>query len=110
MHIEYKGPHAGSPHAPNVHVDAEREAAHGWEFEVTVRAGMGQATHHTVSLSYRDHDMWTGGKMSPSHLIEQVVAYVLRKRPEVLPLRFDAARVRYWFPAFDEEMRSGGVG
>lgn len=110
MHVEYKGPHAGSPHAPHIRIDAEREAAHGWEFEVSLKVGGGAGgeTHHIVTLSYRDHDMWTGGKMSPSHLIEQVIVYVLRRRTETLPGKFDAARVRYWFPEFDKEMRPGG--
>lgn len=114
-HIEYKGSHGGGSPPARIRIEAEREAPHGWEFDVLVRSISGSAagaseTHHTVTLSYRDHDMWTGGKMSPSALIEQVVAYVLRNRAEPLPPKFDAARVRYWFPKFDAEMRGGSHG
>ncbi len=111
-HVEYKGSHGGGPPPARIRVDAEREAPHGWEFDISVLGGGGQGSagesHHTVTLSYRDHDMWTGGRVSPSHLIEQVIAYVLRKRSEPLPAKFDAARVRFWFPEFDKEVRSAG--
>jgi hypothetical protein len=124
MHIEYKGTTGGGAPPAHVRVEAEREVAHGWEFEVMVRdtspasqnlgtpstqsrGGGANGTRHTVTLSYRDHDLWSGGKMSPSALVEQVVAYVLRRRAEPLPARFDAARVRYWFPEFDKDMRGG---
>ena len=89
-------------------VRTECEVEHGWEFTIGVRAGPGPAeTEHTVTLAYRDHDAWTGGKMSPSQLIVHIIDYTLRHRPEPLPPKFDAARVRYWFPRFDEEMRGG---
>ncbi len=112
-HIEYKGSGGGGPAPARIRVESEHEAEHGWVFEIAVRAIGGEgapSSLHTVSLSYRDHDMWSGGRMSPSHLIEQVVAYAMRHRAEELPAKFDAARVRYWFPQFDQEMRSGSVG
>lgn len=90
--------------APTVVVELERECAHGWEYDVTIRQDESAASH-TVTMSWRDHDYWCGGAQSPSRVVQAVVEYALANLTMPLPGRFDAAKVRRWLPRIDSELK-----
>jgi hypothetical protein len=92
----------------------ERDTPRGWAYEVTLRReGLGQS-EHVVTLSWVDHDYWSGGSAPPSRVVEAVLKYALENAGHEAagaevewPARFDASRVRRWFPRLDEELRVG---
>lgn len=86
---------------PVARVLEEHETAHGWSFRLTVDRHAGPTTEHEVTLSWVDHDHWSGGTTPPSRLIERLVG-ILAGHVADLPSRFDAARARRWVPQFDE--------
>lgn len=96
----------------SVDIGQETETGAGWKYEVLVRRpGHGQSAHQ-VSLSWVDHDYWSGGRMPPSQVVEAVLRYALEHEVHQTPgapwpARFDAARIRRWFPRMDEELRLG---
>ncbi|MCB9844763.1 MAG: hypothetical protein H6811_02085 [Phycisphaeraceae bacterium] len=83
-------------------VGQETEVERGWEYQVVVaRPGRAPSTH-TVSLSWADHDHWSGGALPPSDVIRRVLEYVLERDPQrEWPRRFDAATARRWCPRLD---------
>lgn len=93
-----------APSSPTVVVEVERECAAGWEYDVTIRQD-DHAASHTVTMSWRDHDYWCGGAMSPSRVVQAVIEYALAHMGSPLPDRFDAAKVRRWLPRIDSELR-----
>lgn len=98
----------------SVDIGQETETGAGWKYEVLLRRpGQGQ-TSHSVSLSWVDHDYWSGGRIPPSQVVEAVLRYAIehdgdRARGATMtwPAHFDAARIRRWFPRMDEELRLG---
>ncbi len=98
----------------SVDIGQETETQAGWKYEVRLsRPGQGQ-TSHSVSLSWVDHDYWSGGRMPPSQVVEAVLRYALEHDGHqaggvaaTWPTNFDAARIRRWFPRMDEELRLG---
>lgn len=90
-----------------VDVQEETEAARGWNYRVVVHDDAGNTTQHAVSLSWVDHDHWSGGRRPPSRVIEALLQFLLSRRvPQALPARFDAARARRWIPEIDQELRT----
>jgi hypothetical protein len=90
-----------------VDVKEETEAERGWLYRVLVEDDAGQTTQHAVSLSWADHDHWSGGRRPPSRVVEAVLEFVLSHRiPVALPAKFDAARARRWLPEIDAQLRS----
>jgi hypothetical protein len=85
----------------------ERETAHGWAFRLRLeRPGVAPAEHE-MTLSWVDHDHWTGGGTPPSRLAERLLG-LLGDRVDTLPARFDAARARRWVPEIDDLLIGAG--
>lgn len=89
---------------PTVDVRQERETLRGWTYEVVLTRGQGTSIHQ-VSLSWADHDYWSGGSLPPSRVIEAVLAWLADEHPEFAwTERFDASTVRRRFPGVDETL------
>ena len=91
----------------SINTHSETLLNHGWQWQALVTHN-GQSSTHTFTLSWQDHDHWCGGTVPPSRMVERVVEYCLTRREEPLPLKFDAARARRWFPEIDREIRQCG--
>ena len=86
----------------------EVETGRGWEHRVGVVRDSGARTEHTVRLSWADHEHWSGGRDSPSRVIENLFRLLVeREREQEIPERFDAATARRWWPGVDEAMKGG---
>lgn len=77
----------------------EHETHNGWSFRVALDT-RGGTSEHELSLSWVDHDHWTGGAVPPSALAERLLSVLAARVPD-LPARFDAARARRWVPEID---------
>jgi hypothetical protein len=85
---------------PRVRVESERERASGWQFEVVV---VGTGERRTLTLSWADHERWTGGARPPSETAERVARFVVERGLLArLRERFDASTVRRIDPGLDE--------
>ncbi len=84
----------------------EHETQNGWSFRLSLETGAG-ATEHVLSLSWVDHDHWTGGTVPPSTLAERLLVVLAGRVPD-LPARFDAARARRWVPEIDDLLQGDG--
>ncbi|GJM18212.1 MAG: hypothetical protein DHS20C14_04250 [Phycisphaeraceae bacterium] len=105
MERRTRQPVDGSRRVAAVEVGAETETARGWSYRVRVVWMDDAESDHDVSLSWHDHDHWSGGTAPP----ERVIAAVVRAAGdalgrEKLPARFDAASVRRWVPGLDERV------
>jgi hypothetical protein len=83
-----------------IDIQTEEELPRGWRYTVRISKG-GAETVHTVTLSWADHEFWSGGMAAPSKVLEAVVRFAVERRGE-LPERFDASTVRRWYPEVDE--------
>ena len=86
---------------PAARVLEEHETAHGWSFRLALDRPGAPTTEHEMTLSWVDHDHWTGGATPPSRLAERLLT-VLAERVSDLPARFDAAKARRWAPEIDD--------
>lgn len=87
-----------------IDVRHERETPRGWCYDVVLTRD-GGASEHAVTLSWADHDHWTGGASAPSRLMELLLGWLSEEHPEFAwPARFDAATLRRWFPDVDETL------
>lgn len=91
---------AGNP--AGVRIETEEEFGRGWRYRAVVLRG-GVEQEYTVTLSWADHEYWSGGRLPPSAVVEGVVRYVAARRDD-LPTRFDAATCRRWFPGIDRSL------
>jgi hypothetical protein len=89
----------------SVDVQFEHEGDAGWRYDVVVQHDDGTETRHSVSLTWMDHDYWTGGRIAPSRTVGAVLTYCLDHGSPTFPPAFDAARARRWLPAIDQELR-----
>lgn len=87
---------------PEIEVQTEEESGRGWIYHATIQRE-GRRTEHTVTLSWADHELWSGGRVAPSKVVEELIAFMLEREREV-PARFDAATVRRWLPDVDREL------
>jgi hypothetical protein len=85
-----------------VEIKTEEETGRGWVYHAAVKQ-KGQTTEHTVTLAWVDHELWSGGRVAPSKVVEALIEFVLDQGREV-PRAFDAATVRRWFPEVDREL------
>lgn len=84
-----------------ISVLTEEETPRGWLFAVLVERA-GSRVSHTLRLDWSDHDYWTGGRVAPSSLAEEVVRILVEElAPGALPAVFDASSGRRWAPALD---------
>lgn len=87
-----------------IDVQTEHETPRGWTYQVIVTRGDG-STEHAVSLSWADHDHWSGGAVAPCRVVESVLAWLVDEHPEFAwPARFDASTLRRRFPDVDETL------
>lgn len=86
-----------------VSIESERETAVGWSYAVTIDRG-GDVTRHEVTLSWADHNYWSGGQAPPSKVVEALVSALLEVEGLDLPRRFDASTARRWSRRLDGEM------
>ncbi len=94
-----------------IEVKTESETARGWEYGVALVRDSGERSEHTVRLSWADHEHWSGGRDSPSRVVEMLLKLLLEQEAErPLPERFDASTVRRWWPGVDAAMRGGWGG
>lgn len=100
-----------------IRVGHEREMPRGWSYEILVRSAMPVAGDQpsdapceracSVTLSWSDHDHWSGGACPPSVVIERLMTLLIELRPDMdLPPRFDAATIRRWIPDIDAHMHA----
>jgi hypothetical protein len=82
----------------------EHETPNGWSFRLALDRHGHPETEHEMTLSWVDHDHWTGGTTPPSRLAERLVAILAARVPQ-LPARFDAAKARRWAPDVDDLLR-----
>jgi hypothetical protein len=88
-----------------IEVMTEEEAERGWRYRVRVEREAGSASEHEVTLSWADHERWSGGAAAPSKVVEAVVRYLVAREGErAVPARFDAATARRWWPGVDREL------
>ncbi|MEZ6318527.1 MAG: hypothetical protein R3B49_07215 [Phycisphaerales bacterium] len=96
----------GARRVAAVDVGPETETPRGWSYDLRVVWMDDAETEHTVTLSWHDHDHWSGGANPPSRVVAAVVRVAgdaLGR--EKLPARFDAATARRWVPTLDETLR-----
>ncbi|MEL6330557.1 MAG: hypothetical protein AAFR38_12940 [Planctomycetota bacterium] len=92
--------------SPAVMIGLETDTPRGWAFEIDVETDAGRRRHE-VSMSYADHDHWSGGSRPPSAVIKDVLLLLAsRVPPDKLPERFDAALARRLVDGFDRLLRS----
>ena len=100
--------------ASHIEVGTETPTSRGWHYEVTLTTARGVTTQHAVTLSWHDHDYWSGGAIAPSRVLERLLALVLKNlgtgnTPATLPDRFDCATARRWLPDLDDDLRQGSA-
>lgn len=93
---------------PVIEVTTEQETERGWSYEVRIRTGAdgdgaGESSH-VVTLSWRDHDYWCGGKLAPSRMLELVLEHLVKNYHEALPAKFDASTARRWVRTIDRDL------
>jgi len=90
-----------------VEVLTEREAAHGWEFEVRVASSADRDEPLRVTLSWADYEYLSHGAASPSRVVEAVVKSLIGADPQrPLPPTFDASTARRWVRDLDSRVRA----
>ncbi|MFG0284086.1 MAG: hypothetical protein ACF8R7_06650 [Phycisphaerales bacterium JB039] len=91
---------------PDLHSDievlCEQETSCGWLYTVRVTRDGAEPADCQLRLHWSDHDYWTGGRVAPSSLVEEIVRILLDTcGPAPLPASFDASSARRWAPALD---------
>lgn len=87
---------------PHLISSLETATSTGWRYLIRIRRQ--HATQvHTLTLSWVDHDYWSGGAVSPSATIDQVIhAMIAAQVP--LPARADCSTLRRLHPGLDQAM------
>jgi hypothetical protein len=93
----------------HITVQNETETTHGWSYRVRIERVDAQPTEHLVTLSWADHEHWTGGAAPPSRLVEAIARILVEHEgqgavPPRLPPKFDASTARRWRLELDEEI------
>lgn len=90
---------------PAFELAAERESSRGWEYDLKIAGRQLKLT-----LSWSDHDHWSGGSRPPSAVAQALIEQILEvKAAEDLPEKFDASTCRRWVEDLDSKM-IGRVG
>jgi hypothetical protein len=85
-----------------IEVQTEEETGRGWVYHATVEHN-GLTSEHSIKLAWVDNELWSGGRVPPSRVIEALLGYLVERGYEV-PAAFDAAAARRWFPDLDKEL------
>ena len=89
-----------------IEVVTETEQPRGWEYRVAIERDSGARTEHTVTLSWADHEHWSGGRAAPSKVVEVLMGLLVeREREKKIPEKFDASTMRRVYPELDGEMQ-----
>lgn len=91
-----------NPSVAEIEIQTEEESGRGWVYHASIDR-LGKKTEHVVSLAWVDHELWSGGRVPPSKVMEALIAFVIEQGHEV-PANFDAATVRRWLPVVDREL------
>lgn len=95
---------AGPRHGALIELRRERETPGGWSYDV-LRTHGDASSAHAVTLSWADHDHWSGGASPPSRVVESLLAWLADEHPEFeWPARFDASTIRRRFPGVDDTL------
>lgn len=84
---------------PRLESVLERPTDRGWRYQVQI-AGPKGVSEHAITLSWVDHDYWTGGKDAPSTTLERVVTVALAAGM-TLPPKVDCSTIRRLMPSID---------
>jgi hypothetical protein len=90
------------PSVAKIEIQTEEETGRGWVYLAGVELE-GRRSEHTVRLAWVDHELWSGGRVPPSRVVESLLGFLIERGREV-PAQFDAAAVRRWFPDVDQEL------
>lgn len=75
------------------------------EFEVRVIDAGGQSSHR-VTLSAKDYQRLTAGKVSPEELVRRSFEFLLEREPkESILSRFDLSVISRYFPEYEREIK-----
>ncbi len=85
-----------------IDIQTEQESGRGWVYQAAIDR-LGHRTEHTVTLAWVDHELWSGGRVAPSKVVEALIAFIIEHGREV-PSTFDAATVRRWIPEVDRDL------
>jgi hypothetical protein len=86
--------------AAQVEIISEFETAGGWRFVVQALDGAGAVHRCTMTLSWADYDLWSGGADDPAEVAEAVIAFIM-DRGGALRETFDASIVRRLYEGAD---------
>ena len=93
-----------------IEIGEERETSHGWSYDVAV-FDQGKTYRHTVTLSWADYDLWSGGSTPPSRVLHRLFTFLLDHEPaDAILTRFDGSVVRRYFPQVDAWMKNSRPG
>ena len=95
-----------TPHRiASVRIDAERETDRGWSYRASIQWAHAPPAEVELSLSWHDHDHWSGGAIPPSRVAEGVLRMAGEALgPSGLPARCDAATLRRLVPGLSERL------
>ncbi|MDX9912499.1 MAG: hypothetical protein RBS39_11765 [Phycisphaerales bacterium] len=86
-------------------IQREIETPRGWAYDVHIVRGSGPPTDHRVTMSWADHDHWSGGALPPSSVVQSLMEVLAeRLRAHELPHNFDASTARRWVEGLDDLM------
>lgn len=64
-------------------------------------------TGHWVEVNKPDYDRLTGGRITPEELVEKSFIFLLqRESKESILRRFNLAKISYYFPEYEEEIKN----
>lgn len=88
-----------------VHLGEESETDRGWCYRTEILWTSGTPTRHVLTLSWADHDHWTGGKIPPSALAEVVLGAAAEALGrDALPDHFDASTISRRIPGLADRL------
>ncbi|MBI1337710.1 MAG: hypothetical protein GC164_12215 [Phycisphaera sp.] len=87
-----------------IEVGTETEGENHWHYDVRVTENE-RAYDYSVTLSWRDYDLWSHGRLAPERVVRAAFEFLLDKEPasSILP-KFDCSLIRRYFPEVDREL------
>lgn len=91
-------------HSPTVRIVQEEEAPRAWRFTVEVNAERHSRTIQ-IELGWADYDHWSRGRLTPTEVIQGVLACALSTVMLTdLPNALDASTLRRLAPGLDDRV------
>jgi spore germination protein YaaH len=89
---------------PTIEIGTETEGANQWAYEVVVKDN-GRRLEYAVTLSWRDYDHWSHGRVAPQKVVKAAFEFLLSKEPaDSIVAKFDCSLIRRYFPEVDREL------